>query len=180
MKQSLMATLAASLLLSTAVPVMSQPVTDPAVVNSELGVSVTTQDFITRAAIGGMFEIETSRLALDRAPDAATKAFAQQMISDHTKISDELKKLITTEKLKAILPTELDTAHQEKLDRLKALSGKHFSDAYHEVQVDAHENAVALFKRYATDGDVAALKTWAGSTLPMLEHHLKMAQELAK
>jgi putative membrane protein len=48
------------------------------------------------------------------------------------------------------------------------------------MQKDAHEDAVSLFERYSKGGDNAALKTWAGITLPALKHHREMAKDLAK
>ena len=46
------------------------------------------------------------------------------------------------------------------------------------MQVSAHKDAVSLFERYAKSGDDPKLKDWAGKTLPALQHHLQMAQDL--
>jgi putative membrane protein len=46
--------------------------------------------------------------------------------------------------------------------------------------VSAHKNAVSLFERYGKGGDNNELKGWATQTLPTLQHHLDMAQQLAK
>jgi putative membrane protein len=48
------------------------------------------------------------------------------------------------------------------------------------MQVSAHKDAVSLFERYSKSGDNAKLKDWAGKTLPALQHHLDMAQQLDK
>jgi putative membrane protein len=48
------------------------------------------------------------------------------------------------------------------------------------MQVSAHKDAVSLFGRYAKGGEDPKLKEWAGKTLPALQHHLKMAQNLGK
>jgi hypothetical protein len=44
--------------------------------------------------------------------------------------------------------------------------------------VNAHEDAVSLFQRYAKGGDSETLKSWAATTLPALQHHLEMAKAL--
>jgi putative membrane protein len=44
-------------------------------VNSALGIAPATQDFVTEAANSGDFEIQSSKLALDRG-DQISKAFA--------------------------------------------------------------------------------------------------------
>jgi putative membrane protein len=148
-------------------------------VNSTLGISPTTADFVKEVAISDMFEIEASKLAQDKG-NAPEKTFASQMVSDHTKTSTELKGLVSSGKVKAELPTALDSGHQSKFDKLKGEGGKDFSSDFDSMQVSAHKDAVSLFERYAKGGDNADLKNWAGKTLPALKHHLEMAQNLSK
>jgi putative membrane protein len=126
---------------------------------------VTTNEFVTKVAISDMMEIQSSQLALDRQPDADTKPFAQRMITDHQQTSKELK--------------GLDAEHQKKLDELKAKSGKEFDRAYDQMELQAHEEAVALFSDYARNGDNPDLKAWAAKTLPHLREHLEMAKKLS-
>jgi putative membrane protein len=126
-----------------------------------------------------MFEIESSKLAMERS-DAATKAFAQQMITDHEKTTADLKGLAANGKVKADLPSAMTDKQQSKLNDLKALQGDDFNKQYHAVQVDAHEDEADLFKRYGDKGEQADLKSWAAATLPHLQHHLDMANGLNK
>src|SRR3954464_6466841 len=146
-------------------------------VNSALGISPTTADFVKEVAISDMFEIESNKLAQAKG-NAPEKTFASQMVTDHTKTSTELKGLVTSGKVKAELPTELDSSHKSKLDKLKSQNGKDFSSDFDSMQVSAHKDAVSLFERYAKGGDNPDLKNWAGKTLPALKHHLEMAQNL--
>ena len=60
-----------------------------------------------------MFEIESSKLARERA-DQAGKTFAARTIKDHTEISDELKALVSSGKVKASLPAALDAAERRE------------------------------------------------------------------
>jgi putative membrane protein len=136
------------------------------------------QDFVNKVAISDMFEIQSSRLALTKQPDKDTKPFAEKMVKDHRKTSNELKSLVDSGKVKANLPTALDSEHQQMLDGLKAKGGKDFDSSYDQIQVKAHEDAVALFDAYAKGGDDPELKKWAGKTLPHLKEHLSMAQKL--
>src|SRR4051794_7953316 len=136
------------------------------------------RDFVNKVAISDMFEIESSKLALSKQPDADTKPFAEKMVRDHQKTSSELKALIDGGKVKASLPTALDTQHQKMLDELKAKNGKDFDASYDQTQVKAHQDAVALFDAYAKGGDNSELKGWASRTLPHLREHLSMAEKL--
>jgi putative membrane protein len=136
------------------------------------------QDFVNKVAVSDMFEIQSSQLALtEKQPDKDTKPFAQRMVKDHQKKTAELTKLVDSGNLQE-LPTALDSDHQKMLDELKAKTGKEFDQSYDQIQVKAHQDAVALFEAYAKDGDNADLKKWAASTLPHLKQHLAMAQKL--
>jgi putative membrane protein len=148
-------------------------------INSLVGVAPKTEDFVLQAATSDMFEIESSKLAAERA-DPATKTFAQQMIQDHQKTAAELKQLIDSGKVKATLPTAMTDDQKQMIDKLKGLQGEEFTKQYHSDQEEAHEDAVDLFKRYGNEGENPDLKAWAAKTLPALEHHLMMAKDLNK
>lgn len=56
---------------------------------------------------------------------------------------------------------------------LQQASGADFDKLYVDMQVTTHEEAVALFKSYAADGESEALRGFAEKTLPILEQHLE-------
>jgi len=172
-------TMIATACLVIAAPALAQSVGEKTGVNSMLGISPSTSDFVKDVAISDMFEIESSKLAQQKG-NAAEKSFASQMVTDHTKTSTELKALVSGGKVKAELPTALDRSHQSKLDKLKAANDRNFGSEFNSMQVSGHKDAVNLFERYAKGGDNADLKDWAGKTLPTLQHHLQMAQDLEK
>jgi putative membrane protein len=168
-----------SLALLLADPAFAQSTTEKTGINSLMGVAPKTEDFVQEAATSDMFEIASSKLAVERGDDA-TKAFARQMLTDHQKTTDELKGLIASGKIKAALPAAMTSAQQGMLDKLNGLRGADFNKQYHSDQQSAHKDAVDLFKRYGDEGDNADLKAWAASTRPALEHHLQMATDLNK
>jgi putative membrane protein len=177
MKKSLATLAAAALLCSSAA--LAQSVGEKTGVNSALGISPSTQDFVKEAAISDMMEIESSKIAQQKG-NAEEKKFAGQMIADHGKTSSELKSLVSSGDVKAELPTQLDSSSQGKLDKLRDAKPEDFPGQYDPMQVSAHKDAVSLFERYAKGGDNARLKDWAGKTLPALQHHLEMAQDMDK
>jgi putative membrane protein len=167
----------ASVALVISAPSFGQSVGEKSGVNSTLGIAPKTEDFVKEVAISDMFEIESSKLAQTKANGPA-KDFAGHMIADHTKTSTELKAMVSAGKVKAQVPTALDSGHQSKLDKLKGLNGDDFTKQYDSDQVSAHKDAVNLFERYSKGGENADLKAWVGKTLPTLQGHLKMAQDL--
>jgi len=169
--------IAAALLFSTAA--MAQSAAEKTGVNSVLGVAPKTADFVKEAALSDMLEIESSKIA-EQKGNAEEKKFAQQMITDHTKTSSELKSLASTSNLTVDIPTALDSSSQSKLDKLREAKAENFASQYDPMQVSAHKDAVSLFERYAKGGDDPKLKDWAAKTLPALQHHLEMAQDMEK
>src|ERR1700704_3397609 len=173
------ATLAAAALLLSSAAAFAQSVGEKTGVNSTLGISPKTADFVKEAAMSDMMEIESSKIAQQKG-NADEKKFAGQMITDHTKTSSELKSMVSSGDVKAEIPASLDSSSQSKLDKLRNAKPEDFAGQYDPMQVSAHKDAVSLFERYAKGGDNAKLKDWAGKTLPALQHHLEMAQDMDK
>jgi putative membrane protein len=174
MSKLLLSSAAAVFLLA---PVHAQSVGEKTGVNSTLGISPTTQDFVTEAANSDLMEIAAAKLAQEKG-NADEKKFAQQMTTDHTKTTKDIKAMVESGDVKAEIPATLDSAHQSKLDKLRDARAASFSSDYDSMQVSAHKDAVSLFERYSKSGDNPKLKDWAGKTLPTLQHHLEMAQAL--
>jgi putative membrane protein len=176
MKRMTMIIAAAALLISSSA--FAQSVGEKTGVNSALGIAPKTADFVKEVAMSDMTEIAAAKLGLERG-NAQEKAFATQMITDHTKTSEELKSMVPAE-ARAAIPTALDSSSQSKIDKLKNAKPDDFSSDFDAMQVSAHKDAVSLFERYAKGGEDPKLKEWAGKTLPALQHHLEMAQNLGK
>jgi putative membrane protein len=176
MKRSLAIVTLSTVLLSSAA--FAQSVGEKTGVNSALGIAPKTEDFIKEAATSDMLEIGASKLA-EQKGNADEKKFAAQMITDHTKTSSELKSMVSGD-MKGAIPTALDDSSQKKLDKLRDAKPEDFASEYDPMQVSAHKDAASLFERYAKGGDDPKLKDWAGKTLPALQHHLEMAQDMNK
>ena len=142
---------------------------------------ISTKDFVAKAAQSDTFEVQSSQLIVQgNVKDEAVTTFAQHMIEDHTKTTKELKAELKSAKAEPAAPKSMSKPQQKMLNRLKSLKGDALAAEYRKEQVSAHEKAVDLFRVYSNTGDNDALKTWAGKTLPALEEHLKMAQQLSK
>jgi predicted outer membrane protein len=73
---------------------------------------------------------------------------------------------------------EEEFRHQKLINDLNSASAQDFDKTYAKQQVDAHQEAVNLFKKYASQGDDADVKQFAQKTLPTIEHHLEEAKKL--
>lgn len=140
--------------------------------NNKVSTMTGDTEFMTKAALGGMAEVELGKLAATRAQSAQIKQFAQKMVTDHTKANDELKALAGEKNFS--MPVRLDAKHQDVLDKLNNLSGAQFDKVYVEAMVADHEESVANFKSEAEGGKDADAKAWAAKMLPDLQMHLEM------
>lgn len=138
--------------------------------------------FLEKAAESGQLEIATSQLAVERATHPDVKAFAQMMVADHTKADTELKALAASKQV--TLPAEQPRKVRSELEDLGKKQGVAFDKEYaDEIAVDAHKDAVELFKDAAEDAKDPDVKAWAAKTLPTLQAHYdqgKMLKEKLK
>jgi putative membrane protein len=134
-----------------------------------------TKNFVKNARVGGNFEVESSQLALQKAKDANVRAFAERMVTDHTQAGEKLEQTVSGQNISIDEPAagKLDKKHQAMLDKLRNAGDAEFDRMYVKMQQDAHKEAVALFSKYAKNGDNAALKSFAQETLPTLQDHQK-------
>lgn len=134
--------------------------------------------FMNAAAPGGLAEVQLGELAVKKAGDAKVKAFAQQMIADHSKAGEKLKALAEQKKVK--LPPGVLPQAKQTTEKLTTLDGAEFDRAYVQAMVTAHEKDVADFTAVAKNATDADVKEFAAKTLPTLQHHLEMIQGLAQ
>jgi putative membrane protein len=133
--------------------------------------SAKSQEFIRKAAVGGIFEIRSSSLAIERTNNADISRFAQRMHSEHRDANQALKMTTRAAAPDVELPATLDPAHRAIIDDLKSKTGEDFDAAYVHAQSNAHFEAVALFTDYANNGDDPKLRAFAADTLPKLQAH---------
>ena len=135
------------------------------------------RQFVTRAAMMDMAEIETGRLAVSQGASESVKQFGQRMIDDHTRTSQQLMQMASAAGFTP--PQTLDAKHQAAAAKLSRLTGAEFDRAYMKQMVKDHQEAVSLYQRQSTRGTMPDLRAFAADTLPALQEHLSMARSMA-
>jgi len=128
-------------------------------------------------AMANMAEVEGGKLAQSKSQSSEVKAFAQQMIDDHTANLNEVKALAQARGV--TLPTDPDAKHKAMAAKLEKMSGDAFDKAYMKqagVQdhKTVHAKLVAASKK-AKDPEVKAL---VDKTEPVVAQHLKSAEQM--
>jgi putative membrane protein len=137
-----------------------------------------TDIYVQKAAASDQFEIQSSRIASQKATSADVKTFAQMMVDDHTKSSEKIAAAAKADGA-AQVPTTLDPGHTAQLQNLEKTSGPEFDRLYIDMQVKGHTDALQLHRSYSESGDDAKLKAVATEIVPVVSHHLDEAKRIA-
>jgi len=145
-------------------------------VSAELTTS--TKGFVDGAAVSDMYEVQAGQLALMRAKSPDVKMFAQKMIDDHTKSTNQLKTILAKAAPNFMPPMQLDARREGMLNDLKGAKDQDFDGRYIAQQINAHNEAVVLLRGYAKNGDNPDIKMFAQETLPVVQMHLDMIKQI--
>jgi len=167
----------ASVLALSATAALAQTDASPPSAEAMEAAMTTAAGFAARVASSNAFEIESSQMALDKTQTPDVRAFAEQMIADHTAAGEKFTAAAASDGVAA--PTALMPDHQAQIDALGQTAADSFDQAYLGAQVAAHTEAVELFDAYSQQGEAGALKTFAAETLPTLQSHLTHVEGLA-
>jgi putative membrane protein len=132
--------------------------------------------FIKKAAEDNITETQLGKLAQEKGSSEAVKQFGKRMVDDHTKASQQLSAVAP--KMDVEVPTELAHGGKKTYDKLAKLSGPDFDRAYAKQMLNAHKEDVDAFQREAQLGKVPEVRTFAAKTLPVIQEHRKMAEEM--
>jgi len=164
--------LVAALLCATGSVAMAQDAATKAQANASV------KEFVEQAGTSGLAEVEMGQIGAQKAKNGEVKAFAKQMVADHTKANQDL---LTAIKGKGVqVPSSRTTMHKATLEKFQQQeAGKDFDRDYMEQMIEDHKAAVALFENAADDEKFDLdLRSYAKRTLPSLRDHLKQAQTI--
>jgi putative membrane protein len=146
--------------------------------NAATTVSTADQDFILAASQGGMTEVKLGELASANGKREDVKEFGQMMVKDHTAINNDLKALASQKSV--TLPDNLDAKHQGMVDKMTALSGSEFDNAYIAGMIKAHKADAKAFKGESSATQDADIKSFLDKSIPIVEAHLKHVTAMKK
>lgn len=136
------------------------------------------EKFVKEASSGGTAEVKLGKLAQEKGSSESVKKFGARMVSDHTKAGDNLKQAAS----RANIPVSntMDAKEQDLYNKLSQMSGDSFDREYAKEMVEDHTHDVSEFRKEATNGQNETIKNFASETLPTLQEHLKLAQDMQK
>jgi putative membrane protein len=138
---------------------------------------LTPENFVTRAAVANLAEIDLSQMALDKSTNADIRKFATQIIKDHQAAQAKLKQIAGAQKI--ALPGSVDEERRKQREKLKELSGAEFEKQYVALMHTGHKEAAGLMEAATKSNDLdSAFKTYASETLQTVRNHTAAAEKL--
>ena len=133
------------------------------------------KEFMKSAAHSDQNEIQQSKMALAKGVTGMAREMANQMITDHTKSTTELKAIAA--KKGVTLPTDMDAEHKALAPAMQKLSGKEFEQRYMTQMQTDHQKTANTMRAHEKMTQDADLKAFIGKTVPVVEKHLSMAMQ---
>jgi putative membrane protein len=158
---------------------LSISATAPAQPANPAPVAADPMDFVIKTAQSDEFEIREGKLATSKAANSLARAFAGQMIHDHTLSSQDLQEAVRRAGLPSPPPPSLSPGQARMLSDLETKTGVSFDHTYADQQVIAHRQAESLLQDFSEHGPPGPLRDFAAHTLPTVQHHLGTAMKLA-
>ncbi|MEO8653572.1 MAG: DUF4142 domain-containing protein [Ramlibacter sp.] len=157
----------------------ASPAPQPAAVDVAPRLSDAERAFMAAAAARGLYEVEVSRLAADRAVSPTVRSYARKVANRDSKAVDELAALMRAKGLQP--PAGLAADKATKLHRLAALKpSAEFDRGYvRVVGVEDHMANIALFEKAQRETRDRDLRAWIDRMLPVLRADLRAAQSLS-
>lgn len=138
--------------------------------------TMSDKSFVKQAASESATEVELAKLAEEKGSSDAVKQFGKRVVEDHEKENPAL--VSAANKVNVDVPTELPRSAKKTRDKLAKLSGPNFDRAYAKVMLNDQKDDVQLFTQEAQVGQIPEVKGYAAKTLPAVEQHKKMAEEM--
>jgi putative membrane protein len=137
------------------------------------------REFMLKAAGGGLFEIEASKMAAKKSQNPEIKRFAAMLVKDHMAASEELKAIAQSLPLR--LPRNMPDGEKAELNKLSKSSPAEFDAQYMKiVGFDHHRTDIAMYEERAEKAEQPKVKAFAAKTLPKLRTHLAAAEKIGQ
>jgi putative membrane protein len=133
-------------------------------------------EFMTKAASGGILEVQLGKEVVQRATSPEAKQAAQMMVTDHTKANSELKALAAKKNI--TLPASLGDDQKKVFDDVLAKKGADLDKEYVKEMVKDHQEDIKEFTDASTKAGDPEIKALATKTVPVLKMHLAMFEKL--
>ena len=134
-------------------------------------------NYLSTAGSSDQFEIQSGQLAQQMSQNPGVRQIGQMLVTDHTNSTQQLMAAAQSAGITAPPPAMLPE-HSALLQQIQSAPQGQFDTVFRDVQIQAHQQALALHQAYANGGDTPSLRTAATGIVPVVQNHLNMLQSL--
>jgi putative membrane protein len=136
-------------------------------------------ELLKEVAMGGMMQLEISKVAVTMATSEDVKVLAMAEVDEQTVLGTKIKEIAMSGGV--TLPAVPDEGTMKMIADLKEKKGLEFDKAYLKGSgIDGHKKLQSTMEKVRDKASDAALKTIAATALPLIEIHLHASQDEAK
>jgi putative membrane protein len=137
---------------------------------------LTPENFVVRAAIINLSEIEAAEQALDKSSNPEIRNFATQILRDHRSAQAKLKAVAAEAKI--ALPGTVDEETRKQNQQLSELVAVDFDRRFIELMHSGHSRALDLFKQARGANLPPAFKRYSNDTAKVVDSHRTQLEKL--
>jgi putative membrane protein len=132
--------------------------------------------YLVDAYSNGLYEIEASQHARQKATRNDVKELASLMIEDHAKLNESIKSLSTAKQVS--LQQGLTEDQLKQIKECQDKKGADYDEAYVKKLIKNHEEAIKMAEQAADKATDNEIRNLFSSTLPSFRHHLEIAMSI--
>jgi putative membrane protein len=102
---------------------------------------------------------------------------AQRLATDHSNLQNQVSSFASSHNM--TLPTSTTQEQQNLVSQLSGLSGQGFDRQYIQTMLQEHQKDIAKVQQQLANTQDPAIQDLARKTLPVLENHMRLAENLA-
>jgi putative membrane protein len=137
---------------------------------------VTEQDFLTTAAAADLAALDMARVGKMHSKNGAVKSYAGMILKDRQQSLQDLTRLMREKNVTQ--PDTFDDETKQDIDRMATLSGSEFDREFINMMVAHQEKTLELFRGVSLTAHDTAVQDYVDGMIPILDKHLRKAQEL--
>jgi putative membrane protein len=127
--------------------------------------------YVMKAGASDLYEIQSSRIALQKSRDREVRSLAQMLINHHQMTTRDVTAAARRAGLRPSPPT-LEPHQRAMIADLRRATTRGFDRAFLDQQRTAHMEALNLHRTYANGGDRPELRMAANKAVPIIQRHI--------
>lgn len=134
--------------------------------------------FVKQAIGGDLAEVKLGELAQSKSQNPQVQNFGQTLVTDHN--AHKSKAETIAQQIGVTPPSKPPKEAQQEYDKLSKMSGNKFDQAFVDYMVKDHKKDVKEFSTEAKETKDQHVAQFASETIPTLQKHLQIAENLQK